>query len=484
MKITPYIILSFVFLIFSCGGPKTTEKIISTDTPKETPEVVQEKTINTTCTTLSQLDYVLKEKTETAYVLYRDFLKAKDYNQALTLWKQAFYAAPAANGKVKYQFDDGVSIYKQLYNTTSDPSLQKSYMDTVMNIYNKRIECYPADEPYVVGRKAFDYYYSFYKETTPLNILRMFEKAIDMNGEKADYFIINPFTKLLNDAYLDESIDMAETQKYANKLWDAINYGTANCKEKECEAWTIINSYSPTILESFEGVDNFYGCEYYSNKYLQLYNPDSTSCENIELIYRRLLRGGCDMTLASFADIKNAKENTCYTPPPAPGELRQGYDAYNAGQYSKAIGHFESYVNNTTDSEKKAKFLLVIAKIYYGDIKNFPKARKYALDAAKNKANWGEPYILIGKLYASSGPLCGPGTGWDSQIVTWPAIDKFEYAKKIDPSVASEANQWITTYKKYMPSKEDVFFRSDVKVGGPFKVGCWIQENTIVRTAD
>lgn len=482
---TPFVLLGLFTFLIACGGPKTTEKIIDT-TPKTTvpTQPVIEDIPATNCTTIAQLDYTQREQTETAYVLYRDFLKAKDYKQALILWKQAFYTAPSANGKVKYQFDDGVAIYKQLYTSTADINLQKNYMDTVMSIYDKRTECYPEDQSYVSGRKAFDYYYSFYKETTPNEILKQFEYTIDMSGEKADYFIINPFTKLLNDAYLDGSIDIAEAQKYANKLWDAINYGTANCEAKECEAWTIINSYAPTILESFEGVDDFYGCEYYSNKYLQLFRPDSTSCENIDLIYRRLLRGNCDMAQAEFADIKYAKDNTCYTPPPAPGELRQGYDAYNAGQYNKAIGHFESYVNNQTDPEKKAKFLLVIAKIYYGDIKNFPKARKYALDAAGQKANWGEPYILIGKLYASSGPLCGPGTGWDSQIVTWPAIDKFEYAKKIDPSVASEANKWINTYKKYMPSNEDVFFRSDVSVGGPFKVGCWIQENTIVRTAD
>ena len=76
--------------------------------------------------------------------------------------------------------------------------------------------------------------------------------------------------------------------------------------------------------------------------------------------------------------------------------------------------------------------------------------------------------MLIGKLYASSGPLCGPGTGWDSQIVTWPAIDKWEYAKSIDPSVAADASKLIAQYKKYMPNKEDVFIR---------KVKAYILEN-------
>ena len=99
------------------------------------------------------------------------------------------------------------------------------------------------------------------------------------------------------------------------------------------------------------------------------------------------------------------------------------------------------------------------------------------------KSGWGEPYLLIGKLYASSGPLCGPGRGWDSQIVTWPAIDKWEYAKSIDPASAKEANSLIARYKQYMPNKEDVFFRT-LNVGQSFYVGCWIKETTKIRTSD
>ena len=90
---------------------------------------------------------------------------------------------------------------------------------------------------------------------------------------------------------------------------------------------------------------------------------------------------------------------------------------------------------------------------------------------------------MIGKLYASSGPLCGPGTGFDSQVVCWPAIDKWNEAKRVDPSVATEANNLIGRYAKYMPSKADIFSRPDIKEGSTFKVKCWIQETTKVRAA-
>ena len=85
-------------------------------------------------------------------------------------------------------------------------------------------------------------------------------------------------------------------------------------------------------------------------------------------------------------------------------------------------------------------------------------------------------------LYASSGPLCGPGTGFDSQIVVWVALDMWNKAKSLDPAAAPEANKFIRRYAQYMPNKEDIFIRG-LKEGGTFKVPCWIQRNTVIRAA-
>jgi len=120
--------------------------------------------------------------------------------------------------------------------------------------------------------------------------------------------------------------------------------------------------------------------------------------------------------------------------------------------------------------------------VYYVHLRKFSKAREYALKAAELKPNWGEPYLIIGRLYASSGPLCGPGTGFDSQVVVWVALDMWNKAKSLDPAAAPEANRFIRRYAQYMPSKEDIFQRN-LKEGGTFRVPCWIQRNTVIRAA-
>jgi tetratricopeptide (TPR) repeat protein len=468
--------LVFGLFVISCSP-----KVVKETKPEQVKEVAVEPENTGPCTILSQLRPADKDEAETAYVLYRDFYKAKDYKKALPLWEKAYTLAPAANGRIKYQFDDGVGIYKELFKTSADDTEKKSYVETIMEIYDKRAEC-TGEEGYSAGRKAFDYYYYFKDYIAEEELFELFRKAVDMKGEKSDYFVINPFTSMLFDRVLKEKISHDEGRAYANKIFSAIDYGTTNCT-KNCESWEIVNDYAPARLENLEGIEGFYDCTYYSNKYYAIFQANPQDCEVINKTYSRLLYGGCDLTNPYVVEVKNAKQTNCYTPPPQEGPLRRGYNAYSEGRYKEAVDAFEEYVGNATDNVKKAKYALLIAKIYYGDLKNFSISRKKALEAASYRPNWGEPYILIGKLYASSGPLCGPGRGWDSQIVTWPAIDKFKYAKKIDPSVATEANKWINQYRQYMPSKEDVFIRN-LKAGSSFKVGCWINESTTIRTAD
>ena len=470
------IIGAFVFALTSCGSKTATA--IAEEVIEETPVVEAPAEALTPCTTLSQLNSGDRDEAETAFVLYRDFVKAGDMAKALPLWQKAYQLAPGANGRIQYHFDDGVKIYTDLFKKAQDKMQKQAYVDTVMMIYDKRVECF-GNEATIKGRKAFDYYYNFHEYSDADKTFNLFKEAVESKGKEADYFVVNPFSSLLHDRVVDGKISKEEGSKLAVTLDSAIAHGLATCGNK-CEAWNIIADYAPNRLESLEGVDDFYDCDYYSNKYYTQFLESPADCEVIELAYRRMLRGKCDINDPRLVEVKAAKDKNCFTPPPPPGLLKQAFDLYSTGDYKGAIVLFEKFIDQTTDVEKKAKYTLLIAKIYYGDIKNFSSARKYARDAANMKSNWGEPYILIGKLYASSGPLCGPGRGWDSQIVTWPAIDKFQYAKKIDPSVAGEANKWINTYSQYMPSREDIFQRG-IKEGSAFKVGCWINESTTVR---
>lgn len=473
----------FIILVsvsfFACS-PKVTdvksEDVVKTDTipTKQEPK--------SPCASFADLSGYDRERAETAFVLYKDNIKAGYYDEALKHWKVAYSLAPGSNGRVKYHFEDGAGIYKRLFENAADTKLKKLYVDTIMMIYDKKKECF-GDEAYINGIKGFDYFYYYPEYSSPEQTYNLLKSNFDVKGKNADYFVINPFTKLLYDRVTEGKVSNEEGRKYAELIFKAIENGKATCKGKACESWEIIEEYAPVRLEALEGVDGFFDCAYYSNKYYNLYKQYSDSCEIINLAYTRMLRGDCTIDEPKFVEIKQAKASKCYVAPPALSCAAQGNEDYNNGKYSKAIESYLNCVQNSSDNEQKAKYLLLVAKIYYRDLRNYPQSRRYALDAAKLKSGWGEPYMLIGNLYASSGPLCGTGRGWESQIVTWPAIDMWTKAKNIDGKVAGEANALINRYLQYMPKKEDIFFRN-LKAGQSFYVPCWIQETTTIRTSD
>ena len=96
------------------------------------------------------------------------------------------------------------------------------------------------------------------------------------------------------------------------------------------------------------------------------------------------------------------------------------------------------------------------------------------------KPDCGEIYLLIGIAYASSLKLCEHAP--IPQMIFCLALDMFEKAKDMDTTLTKQAAKYIEIYSNYFPTKEELF-------GPPterqkYKIGCWINEETIVRYSD
>lgn len=472
------IVMNMKSLIFLAGilfafilacTPKTTEQAKETTIEPVAPPP---SPANIPCPRFS--DSPNPDETTDNFVLYKDFIRAKDLPQAFSYWEKVYAVAPAADGNRNSVYSDGIWFCEQFIEASKDSLEKEKYIDKIFQLYDEMEECYP-DGGYITGRKAFDYFYKYRHRKSFDEIYAMFKKSIEQDNNEARYFVLNPFTALLVEQHYDEKISTEEAQKYQQLILKVLNKNLASCKGQECEKWKIIEEYVPARLESFEAVKGFYPCEYFQEKYYADFEANPTDCEVIINVYSRFKYGGCPESGAKFEALKAAYNENCKEDT-GPGCR----DFLAEGSYKEAIDCYETKAAETDDKEKKAQYLIVIAKIYHAHLKNFSMARKYALKAADVKPKWGEPYLLIGRLYASSGPLCGPGRGWDSQIVTWPAIDMWNKAKSIDPNARAEANKWINQYSQYMPDVEDIFIRG-LKKGDSFFVPCWIQRSTTVR---
>ena len=481
-KIQVLLLLTFFSstIYFGCT-PKITPPVSSDTTPSRDTVVIEEPIDEKLSPCLNFDNCGNTEDAVAAHVVYKQFLKLNDYKQSFPYWKTAFNIAPAADGKRKSHFTDGVKFYEYFIAQTNDQEQKNKYVDTIFQLYDKMLECFPEEEDYVNAVKAFDLYYKHKDRATEDEIFAIFKKVVDSKQEKTEYFVINPFTAMLKERFFADKISMEETRNYANTITSAIEHGFNSGKNRK--QWDVINNYAPFVLDLFESEKGFYDCAYYKEKYFTGFDVAGADCSELREMVGRLKWGDCSDNDDAIQELFLKYNSECREPSTAPTPCREGIAQLENGEYRSAAESLDNCADAMSDDEKKAKTYMLIAKIYYGHLKNFPKARQYARKAAKLSPSWGEPWLLIGTLYASSGPLCGPGTGWNSQIVVWPAIDKWKYARSIDPTVGQKATQYINTYSKYMPTKGDVFQRL-LTVGDEFKVGCWIQETTEIRTSD
>jgi len=413
------------------------------------------------------------------FVLYRDFLKESDWNQAYAYWEMVYAQAPAADGKRNTVLADGIRFYEHFMEAEKDSIRKEAWISKIFALYDRIEDCYPAGG-YVPARKGFDLYFTYPGRASRLEIYKLFRRAWDIDGEEVPDFVLNPFTAVLVDGYLAGEIPLEEARKYALALAARLKKGLASCEGASCLRWKAIEEYLPLKMEAFEAVKGFYSCEYYLDKYYPQFLASPEDCEVIREVYSRLKFGGCSENLDRFSTLI-AKGNSLCAPEKGPAE--KAFLCLRDADYPCAIEGFLKAAKEVGDARKKGEYILLAAKIWYVHLKNFTKARQLALEAAAARPGWGEPYILIGRMYASSGPLCGPGRGWESQVVVWVAIDAWNKARNADPSVAAEAGRMINQYSRFMPNREDVFIRN-LKAGDRFFVGCWIQESTLIRTVD
>ena len=163
--------------------------------------------------------------------------------------------------------------------------------------------------------------------------------------------------------------------------------------------------------------------------------------------------------------------------PTAESALNIALLAYNSGKYDDAINYYQQAVKLETTEDKKADYYYGIA-LSYSRQGNKVKSREFARKASEVRPDWGDPYLLVGQLYADSKNDCSsislPGA------VFWAAVDQFIKAKSVDPSVEEKANKMILTYSAYFPNKEEAFFQNVIE-GNTYVIGCWINETTKAR---
>jgi tetratricopeptide (TPR) repeat protein len=146
---------------------------------------------------------------------------------------------------------------------------------------------------------------------------------------------------------------------------------------------------------------------------------------------------------------------------------------------ANAAKFFKEAVERASPGKDRAKYLADLGVIYLQEFNDRAQALSYVRQAISNDANNGRAHLLRGMIWATE--ECD-GNEIAKKAKYWVAVDYAVKAKNLDPTLATEANQYINAYSKYFPEQSDAFMY-DLVDGSAYEVSCnGMTERTRVRT--
>jgi hypothetical protein len=427
-----------------------------------------------------------KDYAEEQHVLYRQFVKADppQFDEAFPHWKNVFEIAPAADGERASHYSDGIDIYRHKFNSETDEAKKKEYAAEIYKLYDQLLECYPKEKDAYLAARVYD---MFYVLRTPYSKLEEACKiSVETSGNNTPYSVFTPYASLAVYNFQKEKMDAETARGIYVKLNEIADY---NIENHEDEAYRDLYQQAKDAMNGvFAAIENdIFDCAFFKAKYEPEYREAPEDFELIKKIYNFLGQQGCEDADPLMIELKGKYDRLVTT---ANAEKLDEFYAANPGKYgialnkegkySEAIAKFkEALADPSTSNDDKASYYFYIASIEFRQMKKYSSARENARKAASLRSGWGQPYMLIGDMYASTSSGCGKGA-WDQRMAILAAIDKYAYAKSIDSEVAADASKKLNKYASYKPEKEEGFMRK-VKAGDKVKINCWIGETVTVR---
>ena len=394
--------------------------------------------------------------------LYREFYKQKNFADAIGPWRAVFSKCPRGTQNA---YIDGIKMFNSFIKKENDKEIKEKLIDTLMMIYDQRIE-YFNKRGYILGRKGADYYKL--RPTAVEEAYNILNESVELEGNKSSYSILGYYfkstIKLVDKGFAPKSLILENYDKVSEIIdYNIINNAKSKVKYENTKGY-IENAFEPYAT-----------CENLISIYTDKFAEDPDNVEQLKKIIKLLDKKGCHEDPLYFeTNIK------LYEIEPSPeSAFLIGKMYLKKGEYKDAAQYLEQAVD--MENKEKVGDVYVFLAESFRNMNNFPKARNYAYKAIEVNPEIGNPYIIIGDMYASSAKDCG-GNELTNRVAYWAAVDKYKKAKKVDSSVAEMVNKRIKSYSAHFPDVQTIFFH-DLKEGDTYKVECWINENTIVRAA-
>ncbi len=403
------------------------------------------------------------------YSLYKGYLKNNSFPDAKMFWQKMIQICPKYSTGI---WADGEKIYKEIISATTDPLKKSQLIDSLLWIYDQRIT-YFGDNPripigYILGKKGISI---MQYGTRPIEEgYNTLKESVAMQRDNSNAAVILTLMKASKSLF---SSGMITAEEVIENYSSCISIANVNLlKDPEDENFLAARTGIEQYLISSKAAD----CPTLVNIYLDQFQENQKNSEWLVKIIDLLKSTGC-----SDSGLYTQSVEALFVLEPSAVSAHQLANIYfTGGNYERAVEYLGKGVSLGEESEEKANMYYELAYIQYVHLKNYQKAREYALKAIDLRPHWGDPYILIGKLYIDD-RMSVSDKEFEQEAVFWAAVDKFIQAKKVDPEQSKRVNELINQYSQYFPINDDVFMWT-YRDGQEYKVGGWINELTTVRS--
>ncbi len=394
---------------------------------------------------------------------YKNESASKNFTpETFKAWRNLFFTCPTKSKNM--YFPHGVTMFSSLYQKETDKVKKQQYLDTIMMIYDRRIE-YFGEESNYIGKKGADLFLldnSQYEKA-----YEYCKKSIDAMGNNSEAKTMVVCMQSAVKKFQNGTMTKTDVIVLYQQIADICNYnieqGTKN--GKNCE------KFLPNIEQLFLSVKP--DCNDLVALFEPQFNADPTNAELLKKITNNMGKECASTDLYFKAAVELDKIE------PSAQSKRAIGDMYVAKkQVAKAIEYYKESIDLEEDASKKAS-------TYYKMAYNTSGATSvaYANKALSFNPNYGAAYLVIANKYVESINSCTSDAEFpelEKWKIYWVAYDMCQKAKSVDPSIASQANSSAAGYKSHFPDAE-ALFGYNVTDGASQTVGCWINMTTTAK---
>lgn len=406
--------------------------------------------------------------------LFGEYAKQKNYKDALPSWEICYSECPTASKNI---YIYGERIVKWQLKNEKDPELKEALVDKLMQVYDQRIKYYGTDkkmpEAKLLGKKGLELYkYRSANKEAVKEVYGYLEASLNGMGTQSDADVIQYFWLVSTELYTSDELSGESYIQNYEMLQTLLDQ---------------LIALSPVNASDYQGIKENFETSFAAS--------GAASCETLQAMFLKNIEGKesdkeyLSKTVKLFKRVDCTESDEFYKA----SELLHAVEpssesAYGVarmylkkGEVDKALTYYDQAISLEQDNVAKAKYNYEVAGIYFSNKKDFASARSFARKAIALRKDWGDPYILIGTMYASAAvDKSISKEDIENQYAFWLACDMYTKASSVDPSVKEKADGLIKSYSNYFPNKEDAFFVG-LQEGQEITVGGWINEKTVAR---